>query len=398
MGIVELVIVVLAQVPSTKPKPVSVKNLATPLGYRFIEVAHTRDTYQEFHGAPTLNDTGMTVFTATMDSGRMMVMYGSGGPIQFVVSTPERFTLLDGTPLISDAWDVVFTAHVENRGSGIFIKSLGRDPEIVGDTLSGFTRFRGVPDINSRSEVAFFAEVDTRLPIGVAIPEKRRPDSFPNPPASDDNPADNQMPGMGIFVSSPLITVAVDTLGSFEKIDPVVSLSDTGALAFVGTKRTTVRGVFVQIPGKDAAFPIVSDEIKYADFGPPVLTREGQLCFWTKMKDGSEAILVTQQDGGSIREIVHNDPVIKRTFDPIIAHTDAGSTLYLAREKDGPVLYLARRLGAPVRVVARGTPLGGSTVKEILIAARSLNERGQLCFHAQLANGEAVIVLATPSR
>src|SRR5262245_1104566 len=95
----------LAQAPApTRQKPVSVIKAMPPAGYRFIEVAHTRDSYQEFLGAPTLNGMGMTAFTCVMDSGNMMIAYGSGGPIQIVASTPEKFTRFEPTPLINDSW------------------------------------------------------------------------------------------------------------------------------------------------------------------------------------------------------------------------------------------------------------------------------------------------------
>jgi hypothetical protein len=90
-------------------------------------------------------------------------------------------------PLINDAWDVVFFAHVADQGSGLFIKNLGRDPLIIGDTLMTFSRFHGVPDINSRSEVAFYAEIDPRIPPG-PINEDQRPKS-PDPKAANANPA-----------------------------------------------------------------------------------------------------------------------------------------------------------------------------------------------------------------
>jgi hypothetical protein len=389
----------LAQVPApNRPKPVSVIKAMPPAGYRFIEVAHTKDTYQEFLGAPTLNGMGMTAFTSVMDSGNMIVAYGSGGPIQIVASTPERFTRFEPTPLINDSWDVVFVGHVADQGSGLFIKSLGRDPLIIGDTLLMFSRFQGVPDINSRSEVAFYAEIDPRIPPG-PIEEDQRPKSFPDLKASDAEPAPGETPGMGLFVNGLLeTTVAVDTLRSFRKVEPVVSIAENGQVAFVATTRIGIKGVYVQTPGVVMPYPIVNDEIKYADFGRPVLTDEGQLCFWAKMKNGTEAILLTRGDGGQIRELVHTELGIPMTFDPTVSFTDSGSLLYIARDKDGPVLYLTQRLGAPLRIVGAGTQLCGSTVKDVFISHRSLNAVGQLCFHAKLEDGEAVIILATPKQ
>src|SRR5262245_41692377 len=253
-----------------------------------------------------------------------------------------------------------------------------------------------MPDINSRSEVAFYAEIDPRVPPG-STNDDQRPKSFPELKASDASPAPLDAPGMGIFVNGLLGTsVAVDTLRSFRKVEPVVSMDDNGQVAFIATTRLGTKGVYVQTPGVTIPYQVVNDEIKYADFGPPVLTNEGQLCFWAKMKNDTEAILLTRGDGGAIRELVHTELGIPLTFDPVVSFTDSGSLLYIARETDGPVLYLTRRIGAPLRIAGKGTQLGGSTVKDVFISHRSLNALGQLCFHAKLEDGEAVIILATP--
>ncbi|MFO0981134.1 MAG: hypothetical protein U1E76_05180 [Planctomycetota bacterium] len=398
MGLIPLIVLIgQAKKPAVVAAPVV---QGAPAGYRFIEVAHTKDTYKEFHGAPTLNATGITAFTATMDAGEKVIAFSSGGPPQFAVSTKDRFTNLDPTPVINDAWDVTFVGHIENQGSGVFFKPLGAEPTIVADTLFNFTRFKGTPDIDSRGQVVFYGEIDTRLPDGgIPIPEESRPEDFPNPDASEENPAMPYTPGMGIFINTQIQTlVVVDTLRSLEKVEPFVSLSETGSVAFIGTTRDKVRGLYVQPPGPQMALPIVDDSSFYSDFGPPVLTKQDELCFWAKKKDKSEAILVTQATGGQLREVVGSHEGEGRTFDPVIGHSDQGATLFIAREKGGPVLCLARRLGPPVRVIQRGSPLGGSAVEDIFIASRSVNDRGQFCFHVKFKNDEAAIYLATPTQ
>lgn len=395
-----LIVAALGQIKPPAPSPTVAAVKGPPLGYRFIEVAHTKDSFREFHGAPTLNDIGITAFTATMIAGTKVIAYGSGGPLQFAATTADRFTDFEPTPVINDEWQIVFTGHIEGQGSGIFIKPLGADPSVIADTLVDYTRFAGTPDIDGRGAVAFYGEIDTRLPTGIPIPDELRPPDFPDPEsASDDNPAPTFMPGMGIFVNNGLETqVVADTLRSFSKVEPCVSISETGAVAYIAVTRSKIRGVFVQRPGPEPVFPVLQNDIRWADFGPPVLTQQGEVCFWAKARDLTEAILAADSNGGLIRTIVNTEPGMQRTFDRVLAHNDRGETLYVAREKSGPVLYLARRSLQTLRVVERGSPMSASTVEEILIAARSLNERGQFCFAVKLKNGEGAIFLATPTR
>jgi hypothetical protein len=55
----------------------------------------------------------------------------------------------------------------------------------------------------------------------------------------------------------------------------VVSLTDNGQVAFVATTRSAPKAVYVQTPGVAMPYPVVNDDIKYADFGPPRADQRG---------------------------------------------------------------------------------------------------------------------------
>ncbi|MEW6741989.1 MAG: choice-of-anchor tandem repeat NxxGxxAF-containing protein [Planctomycetota bacterium] len=397
---------ILLSLPQELPEEEGVASRPLPLAegftpFRFAAVAETQHgRFTEFLGPPTVNAAGVCAFVAVTTNGATGIFTGSGGPPIEVASSDAEFDSFAPWALITDKWQVLFQAKIERRGSGLFLSEPARSFQVVADTLRTFTRFDGVPAMNPRGDIAFYAQVDERLPAGVYIPEDRYPPV--RIPEDDLKPGDQlphkgDRPPEGIFVQDLLgkTVVAVDTLNRYRRIEPSVALSYDGTLVFVGTARSGETAVYVQARG-GAVRALVTNQVRFEKFGPPVINDRGFVAFWSELKSGEQGVYLAQSGGGYLHEFLLASPERGEKIDSVISLERYGTVAYVHRRQEVPTLTFRRGKLAPMPLLSAKRSLPTGIVKDIRISSQCIGMHGHVAFFATFENGVSGIYLAVP--
>jgi hypothetical protein len=143
---------------------------------RFVTVADASGPLSSASD-PQLNNVGVVVFRAFLDSGGSGIFIGSGGPLTTIADTTGPFSFFGSRPSINDGGIVAFGASLDTGESGIFV---GPDPVadrviLTGEKLRGSTvtnAFICSEGLNNAGEIVFVAQLaDGRTGIFVATPK-----------------------------------------------------------------------------------------------------------------------------------------------------------------------------------------------------------------------------------
>lgn len=286
---------------------------------------------------PTISDEGVVAFSLTASIGRSFVYAGSGDEPRVVASsTSERFAGV-GMSAVNGRGDVAFVAQQRSGGSGLFLASGGEITTLLLSTDFPITFNLTDLELNEAGEIAF-------------------PNAFP---------------GRLVKVSNGEAAVVADATN----LDPdptaidSLSLSDAGSVAFA------VQFSQLQAPPAGASGLFVGD-------GEMLNT----LHMESLQPSGTPVLRVDRVATNAAEELA--------IMGEMLGAPGMGDVVL-----DGP---------DPVenKVIGLGDPLFGSTVislnqdQEEDQALRGgqdfLNDRGQIAFRYELANGVSGIAVATP--
>lgn len=120
-------------------------------------VAQQDGYFEDFGGAPALNDQGMVAFPADLADGGQGVFVSRGGVVSSVAVTGDTFAgFYPGSAAVglNGRGQVAFMATLTGGGSGVFVGD-GGQTTAVADTSGPFTGFGDAVSINDHGRVAF---------------------------------------------------------------------------------------------------------------------------------------------------------------------------------------------------------------------------------------------------
>jgi hypothetical protein len=129
--------------------------------YTFTKIADSKGPLDGFHFYPAINNAGVVVFVADVDSGGSGIFVGNGGPITTIADTSGAFSSFGssqaGRPSLNSSGDVAFRASNDSGTQGIYVGS-GGAITTVADVTNGFTgSLVGKAVINDVGTIGFFA-------------------------------------------------------------------------------------------------------------------------------------------------------------------------------------------------------------------------------------------------
>jgi hypothetical protein len=312
---------------------------------------------------------------------------------------------------LNDAGQVSFVATLESGVTGVFVGDGGAVTTVADDT-GEFSTF-GFPGINGRGEVTFFGNKITRSGfyegVGGSTPllENRGAilgffgDIYSSPSGSfSAGHAFLRLPGaqQEIFVSKGGRPARIaDTSGLFVSLDLDPRVNAWGRVAFHGTRRDGSDGIFV---GRGGALTTIADTSDVFAFfwDAPAINDRGEVLFKATLNDvnGTTSLFLASQ--GEVRAVLEGTG----PFNDFGAAPAINARGQIAFQGTGPDLVGIFTGGDPVadRVIAVGDAIDGSTVASLgpLAFDAALNNRGQLAFIVELADGRTGIYRADPIR
>ncbi|HEX6960916.1 MAG TPA: choice-of-anchor tandem repeat NxxGxxAF-containing protein [Lacipirellula sp.] len=322
--------------------------------YRFINIADTNGPFNFFQSAVSISDSGVVAFSAMQDNGVNGIYTGSGGPITTIADTDGPFRTF-GLPLAINAnGTVAFTANYDDpfEGGGLFTSNGGEVTPIARSGIRDPLSLVTAPSINDSGTVAFYAE-----------------------------PRDPRM-AKGIFTGNggPLTTIADET-GPIRGLVFRTSINESGTVAFQASRDVGGFGVF---RGDGQTLALISTFITPGTHSS--INDHGLVAFAGRSGDVRG---IFAGEGGGV-EILVDPPQLGVTLSPSL--NNSGAVAFRGQNAAGGGIFVGGRDGTDA-VIRDGAPLFNSTLF-FLIDAPVMNNRGDIAFHYELANGVYGIAVA----
>ncbi len=313
----------------------------------FTPIADTNTTFNSFDFFPSINNDGTVVFSAVGTGGSAIFSSSNGTTSKIYDSVP-----LSLSPAINDAGTVAFGA---NRGesSGVFtIDSQGNLATIAENTDP---RVFDNPVINNKGTVAL-----SSVAAG----------------------------GREIFISNQGVkTTIADTSGLYSVLDGY-ALNDSGVVSFSASLKAGGRGIFTVDGGVTNT---IANTSGFSFLFPPALSNTGTVAFKGVLpKLAGEGIYTAH--GGKITPIADNSGAFSFFENPAINNQD--TVAFKAVLKDGGLGIYTGADPVANKIISAGDPLLGSTVTNLFLSRKGINDANQIVFYAQLANGTSGIFRA----
>ncbi|MBV9385728.1 MAG: hypothetical protein JOZ78_04785 [Chroococcidiopsidaceae cyanobacterium CP_BM_ER_R8_30] len=173
------------------------------------------------------------------------------------------------------------------------------------------------------------------------------------------------------------------------------SINDQGSVAFNADLTAGGKGIFV---GNGSSINTIIDTNSgpYSYFSAPTLNNNGVVAFNAGLTTG-EAFIYESVNGKLIEIANTGNGSIFKDFRSDVALNQQGDVTFLADLNDGgTAIYTGSRSGLQ-RVIGVGDSLDGSTVTDLFVSHRGLNDLGQIAFDATLATGGLEVFRADPA-
>lgn len=325
----------------------------------YSKIADTSNPiFQDFSRYPVINNEGNVVFGAnpSPDGGTTSIFIGNSEQTTSIAdaNTSNVFSLFGNIPVLNDAGTVAFKANLDSIGSGIFSISNGTNNTIATSSLA-----RGAfdePKINNNNAVLFAGNSDT---------------------------------GRAIFLSSGGTTTTIaDTQGAFSDFPSGYTINDASSAAFVAKLKIGGYGLYVNTNG-------VTNQLIYtkALSSPfsflynPVINIFGTVAFKGLLKVGGQGVYTT--DGTNTITVADSVGAFNFFENPSI--NDTGKVVFKGVLDNGSLGIFTGPDPVADKVIATGDTLFGSTVTDLYVSSKSLNNNNQIVFYAKLADGTSGI-------
>lgn len=338
-------------------------SVAQAAGYNFRLIADTSGPFTSV-GLPQINNSGIVAFATSVDSGVRGIYTGNGGPLTLIADTSESspfFRFLSG-PRINNAGTVVFSALNDSIDRGIYTGNGGPVTTVIDETTSEIQGYSTV-GISDDGTVAF--KGDTPIATGAYT------------------------------IKDGVVTTVADTTGPISAIGggpATVVINANGVVAFEAELDNGGQAIF---SGTGGPLTTIADTLgDFIDFRPIGINSFGRVAFSADVDGGGRGVY--SGDGGPITTIV--DPG-SETFDFIGG--------FMSINTDGTVVFRARLAGGegglflgddPLTdtVILEGEMLDGKLIDIVETKHwQAINDRGDVAFKANFADGSEGIYVAT---
>lgn len=289
----------------------------TSSGNDTTTISSSSRPFTSFSTQPALNNSGTVTFSGSLDARNGGIFTGNGGSVTTIADSSGPFVITTGNiPALNDSGTVAFNAFLDAAGGGIFTSS-GGTVTTIADT-NDFRSFRQ-PFINNSGTVAFVAGLTTGTSAIVTsageatsiIADTSGPNNFIsfgdlvtlNNSGTVAFRASSVTGVSGIFTGSggPVTTI-IDNSGAFNlslSISPPIAINDSGTVAFLTDLDSREIGIFTgPDPVADKVIatgdPLFGSTVTSLGFSNKGLSNSGQLAFFARLADGSEAIVRTE--------------------------------------------------------------------------------------------------------
>lgn len=337
--------------------------------YTFTRIADSREFSGGLMAPPAINDSGTVSFVGSRTPGVTGVFTGRGGRLSAIADTtgPIKFF---GFPGINGLGQATFFG---NRGGigGYFAGDDGATTIV--DQTGAVHGFGG--DIHSSTSGSLSA-----VQLFYSLPR----------------PSAAIVAGDGGHV-----TTIADTSGLFGSLDRDPTINRFGQVAFHGTRRDGSEGIFVGQGGRVVRIADTSSGQFLFFMDSPAINDKGDVLFQAFFVDpvGNFAGGLFLSSRGKTRTVIDTSGAfIDFGFCPAL--NKRGEIAFQGSTQDGLTGIFTGPDPVGDRVIAVGDTLDGSTVAEfsVLSFRTTLNNKGQIAFHVQLADGRAGVYRADPVR
>lgn len=337
--------------------------------YTFQRIVNTIGTVESL-GVPSINRCGKVAGTVVVESnqmlGRYAVYHGDETGHALVLDTSGPSKGVNQRVVLSDASDVVFWNHADGQAA-IYLKNLVTaglwQIAAEGDVFTTLTAY-GDPCVNANGLVAFGAAKGPTL--------------------------------RGLYVSDGENTTPIAETASPGKFYHTPDINDEGRVAYRCTYPSGDVAIYLSRPGPD-------ELIAYSAFDPWV-----SLSYPSVNDNGIVAFVATADYGaGLVKGVYHGSngdviPIVETggpfaSFGEAVSINNFGGVVFSATLTDGTKGLFTGYDPVAHRVIAVGDELDGSTLVNLRFrSSRGINDRGQIVFRAQLADGRSGIYRADP--
>jgi hypothetical protein len=345
-----------------------------------VNVADSAQGLSGFSQFPAVNNRGAVAFVATQNGTEQDVFKWEHRDRKTIASTTGGpFTFFTDDVVINVAGVVGFraTLNTGGRAAGIFTSDGLATKTIVNSTNQGLPGPGiGPPSINACGTVAFEA---FRNGFGSSV----------------------------IFTGNGgALTPMLDTLNSSFGAFGAVAINASGQVVFRGIQKDRSEGIFIVVPnpaekkrcettspGPVSVIDVIdSNNPDFFQFGDPVINDAGIVADFAGVALGLE---IFSGNGKGIT--ARTDPASGAFIDfehPSINHR--GAVAFSVIEENGSQGIFVELTGgaSPVAVLQTGDPLFGSTVTAVSVGRFAFNDRFQLAFGYELADGRSGVAVA----
>ncbi len=323
-----------------------------------------------------LNDAGTVSFISGTNNTGLGIYTGNGVSVTTIAdaSDPKSPFSRFETPVINNSGTVAFPAFLkaEAGGSGIFVASSDGGVKTLYDTKSGpFSGFGSIPfgtlsGINNAGMVAFQADLNAG--------------------------------GSGIFtgfIGKPPTQIAAVPATSPTGAKPFVafpSINNSGTVSFLAVGLTGGPGLYTGNGGSFNTTANTSPSSPFNAFYGNAINNLGTVAFSAGLKDTNSGIFTSSD--GQLTKIVDSTGPFKQFNFPSLPNStlsinDSGRVAFGAELTAGGTGIFTGSDPVADKVIGTGDLLDGSTVTNLILSSKALNNSDQVVFVATLtdANG-----------
>jgi len=324
-----------------------------------------------------INNAGTVSFISGTNNLGLGIYTGSGGPIATIADANDPFSPFSKfeTPVINNSGTLAFPAFLKAEaggGSGIFVASSDGSIKTLYDTQSGpFSGFGSIPfgtltGINDGGRVTFEADLNAG--------------------------------GSGIFtgvIGEPPTQIAAVPATSPAGFKPFVafpSINNSGTVSFLAAGLTGGPGLYTGNGGSLNTSADSNPSSPFNAFYGNAINNKGTVAFSAGLKDNSQGIFTSS--GNQTAKIVDTTGSFKQFNFPsqpnsTLSINDEGTVAFVGKLNAGSTGIFTGPDPVADKVIGTGDLLDDSTVTNLILSDRALNNSDQVVFVATLtdANG-----------
>ncbi len=325
--------------------------------YSFVSIADNTGPFVDFQ-VPSINNAGTVVFNAFLAGGEQRIVTGPDPVTDVIATTAGPYDIFEfALPVINDAGTALFLATLDAGGEGYFT---GPDP--VADafiTSAGPFDFFFGPAINNTGTAVVHAVLDDG--------------------------------SEGLFTGpNPATDTVVSTNGKTYAFFGNPSINNAGTVAFVGARSAGGQAIAT---GPNPADIVANTDGNYFGFADPDINDAGRVVFIASLDDGSYSGIFDGPDPVADAVITTQGPYRLVTDLQSLNNKDLlvfGASLDSAPKGKG--IFTGPDPVAD-KIIYTGDALFGSTLTNFFFN-KGLNDRGDVAFFYELADGRIGIALA----